>query len=485
LPVSFLKDLVERITSPIRSIQEAAAAEVRTVIEKSAAGQKSRVSEQVVNQMVRISADGLVVAAQQKASEKSSSNEVEKTHATLEKVKNDLPADTKKYVEEKIQEARSAETQSNATPTPEQSVAPQNPEQINLPDAPKGDVEIKEQAASTAAEFSKAAVDQVVKKQIDSAASGVTAAPNDRSPVSTADINQATAPLNELVKTVNDLARNNPADSKSSKGADVVNGTVINRVVPESPSDSSGRQPGTEKDVSGANNTTPTQPSMPALDATKTRTAKTKPPLDDAKSKRLEAELLLAISVIERVAKDSGNRTLPYSQLRELRLRLDNQKNGDLRNLAEPNKKRVLAKLNALDKRLRKQGGKHASDKKNFPETSLLRVGFLFPNEAQRLSIRLAQVDLNRNAGTPFYCPAIENVGKKGNIPQVTEVRYFEYSIFGWLQREDAESHAARLAELLHKIPGIGTVRTVYYKPEREDEKPGNFEIWFSQKAFH
>jgi hypothetical protein len=463
-PLSFLENLWKKLNSDIPSIREPAAAEARKLLEKSGSPQNASISAQIAP----ILADSLVVAAKNETSEKSNTNEVKKTTAALEQVKEQLPADTKQYVEGKIDEAKAKTTQV-PTPTPAQT-SPQDSADTGNAKVPTNVAEIEQRRAEEIAKLGKAKVDEAVQHG---------------GQASDQVIEDAAGPTREIVKTANEVAKDHPADSKNSKDAAVTVNTAVETIVPSTSSELSNEEASPKQGSSGALETQETGPPPPAPDPNKAQPVKDKKALDYAKSRKLEAELLLAISIIENAAKNSPNKEMPYAQLRELRLRLDNKKNGDLRNLAQPSKDRVLAKLDDLDRRLRKRGGAKARATKKFPDANLLRVGFLFPEETQRLNVRFAQIDLNRNSATPFYCPAIENVGKKGNIPVTTEIRYFEYSIFGWLRREDAESHAARLATLLRqKIPEIGEVRTVYYKPQREDERPGNFEVWFSRSAF-
>jgi hypothetical protein len=468
LPVSFLKDLWERLNSPIASIRKPATAEAVKILEKPASAQNST----IIAQIAPIAADGLVVAAKSEVSQSSSNGEVAKTKAALEKIKEQLPTDTKQYVQEKIDEAK-AKAPEEVTPTATPTLAnspPQDSTDTGNAKAPTDVAEIEQRRAEETAKLSKAKVDEAVKQG---------------GQASDQVIEDAAGPTRKIVETANDAAKDQPADSKNSKDAAVVITTAMETIVPPTSSDLSHEEAVPKQNISGTLETQETGPPPPAPNPNKAQPAKDKKALDDAKSAKLAAELLLAISVIENAAKNSPNKEMPYAQLRELRLRLDSKKNGDLRNLAQPSKDRVLAKLDDLDRRLRRHGGAKARATKKFPQANLLRVGFLFPDENQRLNVRFAQIDLNRNSATPFYCPAIENVGKKGNIPPTTEIRYFEYSIFGWLRPEDAESHAARLAALLRKnIPGIGDVRIVYYKPERVDERPGNFEVWFSRSAF-
>lgn len=477
LPISVLRALWEQVTSDVSAIREPAVAKARQfLLEKP----NSPANAQIAAQIAPILADSLVVAAGKNASQKSNSEEVQKTTTALVKIKEQLPPESKAYVNARIEQAEAKTASEAISPT----VATNQPTVQGSTDdtgaAVTKDTQSKELATADAAALSKGKVEGVVEQRIDPATTAASPTPTDGSPVSDEEIGQASDPLNQIVKAANEVAQDTSTGSKAADDAAVVNHAAVETVVPETPSELS------ERDIAPKPQDGSPSPAatVAAPDPNKVQVAKDKKPLDNAKSLKLEAELLLAIHVIENVANNSPNGEMPYAQLRELRLRLDSKKGGDLRNLAEPSKTRVLKKLDDLDKRLRKGAAKGRA-KKNYPEEELLRVGFLFPDEKQRLSVRLAQINLNRNSTTPFYCPAIENVGRKGRIPGATEIRYFEYSIFGWLRPKDAESHASRLAALLQNtIPGIGTVRTVYYQPKRDDERPGNFEVWFSRSAF-
>jgi hypothetical protein len=421
--------------------------------------------------------------------DQANSDEVQKTTAALVAVQDQLPAETKDYVQAKLKEAEAKNTANATTASAEPHLPPvvATSDNLTLAEASSA-TEIKQQAAENAVALTKGTVEGTVAQKISEPSAGSspsTPDSNDPSPVSNEEIAEATAPLREIVDATNEATKDLPVGSSHSDDATVVNLTVAEAAVPAASSDLTDQEAvPTPHETAVPQQPTPTvAPSAPPPDPNKTRNSKPKEALDNASSLKLEAELLTAINVIEHLIKQPHDGAIPYAQLRELRLRLDSKRGGDLRNLAEPSKGRVLKRLDELDNRLKIEGKARAQAKKNYAESDLLRVGFLFPEETQRLNVRLEQIQLNRSRETPFYCPAIQNVGKKGNIPATTEVRYFEYSIFGWLNPRDAESHASRLAAQL-RARGVGNVRTVYYKPQLKDERPGNFEVWFSRSAF-
>lgn len=486
-PVAFLTGFWERLTSNVAAIREPAAAQARTLLLDKASSP----------QIAPLVADSLVAAAKHRTAGTGNDEEIRKTTAALVAIKDELPPSTKEYVDSKIKEAETTTITDAKSPitTPVESAtaAPVEATQSNEVSASKNaDSESKlQQLTENAVAFEKGKIEGQVEKNIDTSGISPSASsptPADGAPVSNEVLDDAARPMGEIVDAANEAKPALPHNSENSDSAAIAKQRVVEAVVPKASSELSSNEAAAPNSLAPERppeGTSEPTPSLPPPDPSKPRNIKQKETLDNAKSLKLEAELLLAIKVIEDIAKKTRDGEMPYAQLRELRLRLDSKKGGDLRNLAEPSKTRVLRKLDELDKRLKNEGKAQAHAKKHYAEKDLLRVGFLFPDETQRLNVRLAQIQLNRNAETSFYCPAIQNVGKKGNIPAATEIRYFEYSIFGWLRPRDAESHAAKLAVHLQRtVPGIGNVRTVYYKPERDDERPGNFEVWFSRGAF-
>jgi hypothetical protein len=284
------------------------------------------------------------------------------------------------------------------------------------------------------------------------------------------------------VAVIEDLYASNLSPSPVATA--IITQEVVNGVTPNAP----GMAADAAKAVGEAENVSSTPLATPAVDTVTinpppTETVSPVATATNKESALLEAELLAAIKVIEASAKKSTVSDLPFLQVRELQQRIAK---GDLRKLGAKAKTTVEAALEKLLGELKAMSsGGSAGNKKSFPKDQLLRVGFFFPKEEQRLQTRLTQLALNHDATSRFYCPAIQNVGIRGHIPPITEVRYFKNSIWGFFSQNDAKDHAKRLVTTLKKLyPKIGAVKIRYYEPERPDEIPGNFEVWLSENAF-
>lgn len=111
-----------------------------------------------------------------------------------------------------------------------------------------------------------------------------------------------------------------------------------------------------------------------------------------------------------------------------------------------------------------------SSQQLSVPEGTLPpRVYIQIASESQRAVAERLESHLNKNN---FLAPGIENVSKKANCPDSTEVRYFQ---------QDEKDEATRLVRLIQSITTCK--KTPQLITPRGNSRPRHYEVWFSRKS--